>query len=38
MAKIISIDIIKGFSGKFDGGKFFTASFCGIVVRVDVSV
>ena len=38
MAKITPIDIIKVISVKFGGGKSFTASFCGIVVRVDVSV
>ena len=38
MAKITPIDIIKVISVKFGGGKSFTASFCGIVVRVEVSV
>ena len=38
MAKITSIDIFKVISVKFGGGKSFTASFCGVVVRVDVSV
>ena len=38
MAKITPIDIIKGFSVKFGGGKSFTASFCGVVVRVEVAV
>ena len=38
MAKITPIDIIKVISVKFGGAKSFTASFCGIVVRVEVSV